>query len=388
MSSYLGRCTLVIICILFSSPIFAVYAQSPSVPVKFGALLVLSGGGTYMGENCRDGMELAKEDINAEGGIRSRPVSIIYEDFVQSNLASASAAGQKLINVDHVAAIFPFWLEDTEILAPIAARARVPLMATDPGGVNIGKLGPYVFRATTTDEVLVESLVSYSLAESKKHICMLHADTAYFESIAEATRKISLDHGAAFDDIRTTLDTNDFKSLALRFKSLHCDSIFATLMPAQFASFVRTLRQQGEQTLVMGPSYIDYDAVARELGNSAGDVVYGRYVIADKDFMSRYKNRFGREASQPAGNCYDAVRVVSSVMGIKGFDFDSVNSGLRALKDYEGVTGPFEIAANGDRYGEHVVLYRLIKNGDAVISHELHADSRRKRITSKSTRNK
>ena len=67
MSLYLSRCDLAIICLVFCLQSSVSHPQSPSEPVKFGALFVLSGGGAYMGENCRDGMELAKEDVNVEG---------------------------------------------------------------------------------------------------------------------------------------------------------------------------------------------------------------------------------------------------------------------------------------------------------------------------------
>ena len=355
---------LAVVCLFTSPALWAQTPVNPAKPVKFGALAIFTGDAAFTGEICRNAMRLAEEEVNQSGGIRGRELRIIFEDFGPFDMKKAASAGQKLIAIDHVAALFPFWTEDTEIVAPMAEKARVPLMASWPGGVNISKLGRYVFRSTTSDSVLLERLMRYSLAQGKKRMCMVHADSAYFENVADASHAVAAELQASIETIRVSGDTDDFRTLALKLKQQGCESIMTIVPHKSLAPLVRAVRQIKLGALLLGPSYLDYEEARRVLGSEAGDFVFARYEIADEKFNECYRRRFGADSQRPAGNCYDAVKVMSYVMERHGFEFEAVNRGLRALTGYQGVTGPFTIAANNDRFGESVVLYRLAK--DAV----------------------
>ena len=72
-----------------------------------------------------------------------------------------------------------------------------------------------------------------------------------------------------------------------------------------------------------------------------------------------YEQRFKEPPYRLAGNCYDAVRVMSRVMNEVGAEGRTVNAALHRLRDYRGVTGNFEIAPNNDRLGEEIELRRV-----------------------------
>jgi ABC-type branched-subunit amino acid transport system substrate-binding protein len=48
--------------------------------VTIGAILAISGAGGYVGEEIRDGMLLAVDEINSWGGINGRKIELIVED--------------------------------------------------------------------------------------------------------------------------------------------------------------------------------------------------------------------------------------------------------------------------------------------------------------------
>ena len=49
-------------------------------PIKIGAILTMTGSAANIGEEVRDGLNLAIEEVNARGGINGREVELILED--------------------------------------------------------------------------------------------------------------------------------------------------------------------------------------------------------------------------------------------------------------------------------------------------------------------
>ena len=73
-------------------------------PIRIGAVLPLSAA---RGRGQQLALRLARENINAEGGIRGRRLEFIFEDSKGQAAVGASAA-RKLIDVDHVRILFGF----------------------------------------------------------------------------------------------------------------------------------------------------------------------------------------------------------------------------------------------------------------------------------------
>jgi len=61
-------------------------------PIKIGVILSLSGSGSYIGEQTRDGIQMAADEINSRGGIDGRHIELIIED----NQSSPDEAKKKI----------------------------------------------------------------------------------------------------------------------------------------------------------------------------------------------------------------------------------------------------------------------------------------------------
>ncbi len=70
-------------------------------PIKIGAPTSLTGVAAAFGEMAQMGMEMAVEEINADGGINDRPVELYIEDD-QTSASTVVSAYQKLVGVDSV----------------------------------------------------------------------------------------------------------------------------------------------------------------------------------------------------------------------------------------------------------------------------------------------
>ena len=70
---------------------------SNSEPIKIGVLLCLTGDCAEWGENSLNGLKLASEEINNNGGVLGRPVELVIQDSAEDNPADSVSAYRQLV---------------------------------------------------------------------------------------------------------------------------------------------------------------------------------------------------------------------------------------------------------------------------------------------------
>src|SRR5689334_19386587 len=83
-------------------------AGDAQAPIKIGVIEPLSGPVAASGNYVRMGAEIARDWINARGGINGRKVDLVIEDN-KSDPKEAASAAEKLIVRDKVPAIMGAW---------------------------------------------------------------------------------------------------------------------------------------------------------------------------------------------------------------------------------------------------------------------------------------
>jgi branched-chain amino acid transport system substrate-binding protein len=91
------------------------YVHSEAGPIKIGASLALSGNLSFIGTAQQKGFELAKEEINKNGGIKGRPLEVISEDNT-GDATQALTGVKKLILSDKADIIFSSFTHITQAI--------------------------------------------------------------------------------------------------------------------------------------------------------------------------------------------------------------------------------------------------------------------------------
>ncbi len=99
-------------------------------PIKLGALIPLTGPLAATGQDMKEGYELAREQINAAGGVKGALIEVIYEDD-KGDPATAVASWEKLVNNEKVEVMMG-GLSSTISLALVepAKKAGIPMAWT------------------------------------------------------------------------------------------------------------------------------------------------------------------------------------------------------------------------------------------------------------------
>src|SRR5512137_2242212 len=110
--------------VLCAAVLFMGITQAEADDIKVGAILRLSIGASD-GLPAKRGLEIAVKEINAAGGIKGKPVTVIYEDGKDSPQEAVSAF-QKLTSMDKVQVVIgPMMSGEVLAVAPIAQRDHI-----------------------------------------------------------------------------------------------------------------------------------------------------------------------------------------------------------------------------------------------------------------------
>ena len=179
----------------------AVFLAAPAVaqqgdPIKIGVIQPLSGPVAASGNYVRMGAEIARDWINARGGVLGRPVALLIEDN-KSDPKEAATAAEKLIVRDKVPVIMGAWGSSMTLAAmPKLEEYGVPMVVETSSASTITKRGnPWIFRISPPSEMEALGLEKYlkDLGVKKADFLAVNTDwgrgaVAAFGDIAEALR--------------------------------------------------------------------------------------------------------------------------------------------------------------------------------------------------------
>ncbi len=119
--------------------------------IRIGFVGPLTGEVATVGENAKIAVQVAADEINAKGGVKGKKIEVIYEDG-KCNAKDATSAGTKLISVDKVVAIIGGLCSgETLAIAPLAEKAKIPLISYASTNPKITEAGDYIFRFVASD---------------------------------------------------------------------------------------------------------------------------------------------------------------------------------------------------------------------------------------------
>ena len=110
-----------------------------TIPV--GAYLSLTGDEASFGQQTREGVELAVDDINKGGGILGKQIDLKVEND-ESDAPKAASAVTKLITSDKVVAVIGEIASGRSLAAaPICQQNKIPMVSPSSTNVKVTQTG-------------------------------------------------------------------------------------------------------------------------------------------------------------------------------------------------------------------------------------------------------
>src|SRR5262245_25942283 len=267
--------TLVIALALFAVP--AVVAQQAE-PVKIGVIQPLTGPVAASGNYVRMGAEIARDWINARGGVLGRQVALLIEDN-KSDPKEAATAAEKLIVKDKVPVIMGAWGSSMTLAAmPKLEEYGVPMVVETSSASTVTKRGnPWVFRISPPSEMEALGLEKYMKDLGIKKADFLAVNTDWGRGAAAAFGDILKKSGSAvgateFMDQAAT----DMNAQLTKIKADNADTLFLTTSVEQITLVLKQAQEQrlGRKVITTGGS-----SSPSQLIKQAGAAAEGTYHI-------------------------------------------------------------------------------------------------------------
>ncbi|MGC2217787.1 MAG: ABC transporter substrate-binding protein, partial [Pseudolabrys sp.] len=176
------------------------FAQSPAVNI--GVIQPLSGANAQFGVNCRNGIELVADAVNAAGGIKAlggAKINLIVSDAT-SNPTTAPAVAQRLITQNELTAVLGAFASSlTLAISEVTARADIPFLTQAFADEITGRGLESIFKVTAKASVIGRAQVNYTLAIAEaagrkiEKIAIMYEDTAYGVAQSRGLRRAAKD---------------------------------------------------------------------------------------------------------------------------------------------------------------------------------------------------
>ncbi|MGW3344509.1 ABC transporter substrate-binding protein [Nonomuraea rubra] len=182
-------------------------------PIKVGLIVSLTGNYTPLGSEDKKAVELAVEQVNAQGGLLGRKVELVTRDDKTAPDQGIVAYNQIKGEID--ALIGPVFSNSALAVEPLAQRDKMPYLSLAPAQEQVEPIKSYIFVTPALSSMYAERYLQYIQAEGIKTIAVAwDSKSAYSVSGHESMVELAPKYGVtiAVDEPYETT-TSDFSPM-------------------------------------------------------------------------------------------------------------------------------------------------------------------------------
>jgi branched-chain amino acid transport system substrate-binding protein len=340
--------------------------------ITIGAIMPLTGDVASYGIANKNGIDLAAEKVNREGGINGKPIIVLYEDDSADPKAGVAAA-RKLISINHVKVIIGAVPSSVTLaIADVVEKARVVLISPASSSPKITNAGDYVFRNYPSDELEGNLVAKFAIDHNLMTAAVITNNNDYGTGLNKvfstayrnANGNIVLNEGYLEG-------TTDFRSILAKIGQSSPQCIFVVGYSKELGTLIKQARELGITSQFLSTvNFYDAQSITTG-GNAVEGVIFSSPVFDSKssdpivqEFVIAFKNRFVKEPDVWSAHGYDALLLVVQAMRNKGITADNIKEGLYGIKDFPGVSGKTTFDINGDVVKD--ARFLTVKNGEFI----------------------
>lgn len=349
----------------------ALMAGQGLAEVKFGALYPFSGQLALLGEESARGLEIAVEEVNANGGVQGEQVVLERGDAVDNNQAIGEA--RRLISVSGVKAIFGTYSSSRSIAASqVAELSGIPYFELGAVADEVtGRDFKYLFRTNPTAEdmgkLIVQMVVdkvapALGKAPGDLKIGIIHEDSSYGTSVAGHQENYGKEAGLNIVTVQGyPAATVDMSSIVLDLKNCGVDVVFQTSYQNDSVLFLQQANEAGFKPAAIiggGGGYSmlpTAEAVGKDVIEGVLDADFTQYAVNQsftpgiEKFVETYKAKYGQEprSGHSLNNYVGALALLNAIDGAESFEPDDILVAVQATDIAQGETA----AGYGVKFG-------------------------------------
>ncbi len=328
------------------------------------------------------GAELARMELNAEGGVLGRQIEFIYrdnqKDLVFPTPESTIQAAEELIQDEKVFALLgPTFSSNAVHLANIAQESQTPILVNATSGA-VSASSEYIFLVAGTTGSQGDGLAKFALSPDNlgamTAAALVQEDDLYSEVLADA-------FAAKFEELggsvlaRETYEVGSatFAGPIERALAGNPDVVLMAGFAPDVPLAINEAREAGyEGVFLGGTGWNDPDQFFHALEDNS--VLNGSFFASNfsadapgdsvQRFVAGYQAAYGTTPPGQSSKGYDAMKLLAQAVEAAGkLDAPAVRDALAATTNYEGATAI--VRYNKDRQPLKEIVIMTIQDGES-----------------------
>ncbi len=336
--------------------------------IVIGAPLSLTGKLASIGEDMKQGIELAVEELNSEQNKYRFVVS--YADTKSSSKDAVSVV-TKQVNVEGIRYLMgPVASSSVMAAAPITEEAGATIFVVG-SAEDISDAGKRIFRNRETAHSHGEKMANELIKKNVRKVALLTADTPNANTYSESFKTGFIAKGGKIViDETYAPDNTDYRTMILKVKQSDAQGLYAAVAAGTDAgNLFKQALELDLDMILSGSAATGLEEVQDILGEKA-DGIYFTYPTFDTtkprivDFVETYTAKFDEEPAMFAGLHYDSTKMLGKAIIACNNEEECVNEYLYAI-EYNGVTGMTSFDEKGDAVKDIALM--VYEDGKAVL---------------------
>ncbi len=292
--------------------------------IKIGGVGPVTGEAATFGVSTKMGCQMAVDEWNAAGGLLGKQIKLIYADD-KGEPAEGATVWNKLIQQDKVVAIVGTVMSKVSLAgAPISQAAGIPMISPTSTNTKVTEVGDYIFRACFIDpfQGTVGAKFAWDDLGARKAAAIFDVGNDYTKGLSEAFRDKFLALGGemvAFEAHPT--GATDFKAQLTKIVQAMPDVVYVSDYYNDVALIAKQIRELGYTGPLVGGDGWDSPELTAIGGAAVENGFFTNHYSKDdtrpvvKEFVAKFKAKFGSEPDALATLAYDAMYLM--LTGIK-----------------------------------------------------------------------
>lgn len=331
--------------------LFGLAAMSTSAvaqdSLRVGVQVPTTGSEATYGQDMANAVQIAIDEINAEGGLLGKQVEMVVGDAACDPQQSVNAAS-KLVSAGVVGVVGGYCSGATLPTLKIYGDANVPFVISAANSTQLIPANPgnaFMINSTGADQAT--KAVEFLEGKGVETVVIVDQGDAYSQDLANLTAERWQEAGHEVV-ARETVNKGeqDYSAVVTNIRAANPDAVFWTAYYADGGLFIRQLRQAGYQGVIA----LGDGSNSPKLFDIAGSAAEGVFVFSNPtaeflpqaaSFIETYQQEYGNAPGPYAPLAYDGMKLLAWAIDKAGTtDSDAVIEALASADGQEWLAGP------------------------------------------------
>ncbi len=329
--------------------------KAPAIKeVTIGIILPLTGSGSDQGQWVKNGLELAKEELEQKEGMK---INLVYEDSKGGNPKEAVTAYQAITQFNKIPAVVTWGSGVGVALIPLTNNDKIVQMGVATATPKYSTKDDYSFRVFPSADLegKYNANLVYNVLNIKE-VAIAHTNNDYGVGEKDAfVQEFEKSGGKIVDVEALNPEDTDFRTQILKIKELNPPLVFLAVYPKEGVLFLKQSAENAFAAKMFASTAIVGGDVFKEPASEGIIISLQKFDAESQDpvirtFVDGYKAKYGDTPDVYHARAYDALHIIIDNLKkcTAAIDGTCLKNNLMSMTPYHGTTGDISFNEYGD----------------------------------------